>query len=140
VTPNPAPPLLAQLPARPAFAQDVIPALRIRDDVVVTLLETASGVASAQRPANLTVLASDPASGLAVIGVPTAPSAYAQHAARRGRAQCVQLGVRHPGRTRKSLDETVAVCGARARGCAGVTVTGGARSVRARAARRECHP
>jgi len=107
VTPNPVPPLLAQLPARPAFEdlafavaelesrlvpsllaleleqrpppgdqrtvpQDVIPALRIRDDVVVTLLETASG--AAQRPANLTVLARDPASGLAVIRVPAAPA------------------------------------------------------------------
>ena len=59
---------------QPAFARDVIPALRIRDDVVVTLLETASGVASVQRPANLTVLAGDSASGLAVIRVPTAPA------------------------------------------------------------------
>lgn len=59
---------------QPAFAQDVIPALRIRDDVVVTLLKTASGVASAPRPANLTLLARDPASGLAVIRVPTAPA------------------------------------------------------------------
>jgi hypothetical protein len=59
---------------QPAVAQDVIPALRIRDDAVVTLLELASGVARAPRPANLTVLARDPASGLAVIRVPTAPA------------------------------------------------------------------
>lgn len=109
VTPNPVPPLLAQLPARPAFedlvfavaelesrlvpsllaieieqrppsgdqpavAQDVIPALRIRDDVAVALLETTTGVARARRPADLTLLARDPASGLAVIRVQAAPA------------------------------------------------------------------
>lgn len=74
------PPLLAlelQQPSafggQPAAVQDVIPALRIRDDVAVTLLTATRGV-SAPRPADLTVLARDPASGLAVIRVPTAPA------------------------------------------------------------------
>ena len=42
--------------------------------MVVALLETATGVESAPRPADLSVLARDPASGLAVIRVPTAPA------------------------------------------------------------------
>jgi hypothetical protein len=109
VTPNLVPPLLAQLPTRPAFedlafavaelesrlvpsllaleleqrppsgdqpafAQDLVPALRIQDDVVVALLERATGAAIAPRFADLTLLARDPASGLAVIRVPPAPA------------------------------------------------------------------
>ncbi len=58
---------------QPAVAEDVIPALRIRDDVVVTLL-TATRAASEPRPADIAVLARDPASGLAVIRVPTMPA------------------------------------------------------------------
>ena len=58
---------------QPAVAQDVIPALRIRDDVVVALL-TATRVASPPRFGDLAVLARDSATGLAVIRVPTAPA------------------------------------------------------------------
>lgn len=58
---------------QPAAARDVIPALRIREDVAVTLL-TATPGATPPRPADLAVLARDPASGLAVIRVPTAPA------------------------------------------------------------------
>lgn len=93
-TPNPVPSLLTQLAARAGFEglavevaglesrlapslvalesdQDVIPALRIRDDVAVTRL-TANRIANLA--ASLTVLARDPASGLAVIRVPMAPA------------------------------------------------------------------
>ena len=95
-TPTPVPPLLTQFVDRTGFedlavevaglesrlapslvalefGQDVLAALRIHDDVVVALLTT-GGVAGAQSPANPTVLARDPASGLAVIRVPTAPA------------------------------------------------------------------
>jgi len=54
------------------FAQDVAPALRIHDDVVVALLPPAGGPAGTPSPAGFTVLARDPASGLAVIRVPAA--------------------------------------------------------------------
>ena len=96
-TPSPVPQLLTQLADRTGFedlavevaglesrlassllalefAQDVLPALRIHNDVVVALLATASGVEGAQPPAGPIVLARDPASGLAVIQVPTAPA------------------------------------------------------------------
>jgi serine protease DegQ len=93
--PNPVPQLLTQLTNRTGFedlavevaglesrlasslvalefAQDVAPALRIHDDVVVALLPPAGGPAGTLSPAGLTVLARDPASGLAVIRVPPA--------------------------------------------------------------------
>lgn len=56
------------------FARDVFPALRIHDDVVVALLPPASGAAGMPPAADPIVLARDPASGLAVIRVPTAPA------------------------------------------------------------------
>ena len=89
-TPNPVPSLLTQLAPRAGFedlavevaglesrlapslvalesGQDVLPALRIRDDVVVARL-------TSNLTPKLTVLARDPASGLAVIRVPAAPA------------------------------------------------------------------
>ncbi|MBI4886132.1 MAG: PDZ domain-containing protein [Acidobacteria bacterium] len=53
--------------------QDIVPALRIRDDVAVTLLTAARG-ADTPRPTDLAVLARDTASGLAVVRVPPAPA------------------------------------------------------------------
>jgi len=67
---------LAQPPpsgGQPAAALDLVPALRIRDDVVATLLTT-TRVVNQPRLADLAVLARDPASGLAVIRVPPAPA------------------------------------------------------------------
>lgn len=55
-----------------AAARDFISALRIRDDVAVTLM--APRATSPPRPSDLAVLARDPASGLAVIRVPAAPA------------------------------------------------------------------
>ena len=57
---------------RPAFVERVVPALRIRDDMVVTLLETATGVASAQPSTDVGIVARDPASGMALVRVPPA--------------------------------------------------------------------
>ena len=54
------------------FAQDVAPGLRIHDDIVVALLPPAGGPVGTPSAAGLTVLARDPASGLAVIRVPPA--------------------------------------------------------------------
>ena len=96
-TPNPVPQLLAQFVDRTEFedlafevaglgsrlasslvalefAQDILPALRIHDDIVVALLTTAEGVTGAPSPGDPIVLARDPASGLAVIRVPTGPA------------------------------------------------------------------
>ena len=95
-TPNPVPQLLTQFADRTGFedlavevaglesrlasslvalelAQDVFPALRIHDDVVVALLpeSRAAGVPPAADPV---VLGRDRASGLAVIRVPAAPA------------------------------------------------------------------
>ena len=58
---------------QPGAGRDVIPALRVRDGVAVTLLTAAEGV-NLRRPADFEVLARDPASGLAVIRVPPAPA------------------------------------------------------------------
>ena len=94
-TPNPVPQLLTQLVDRTGFedlavevaglesrlasslvalefARDVLPALRIHDDVVVALLPQAGGVAGMPPAADAMVLARDPATGLAVIRVPAA--------------------------------------------------------------------
>ncbi len=96
-TPNPVPQLLTQFADRTGFedlavevaglesrlasslvalefAQDVFPALRIHDDVVVVLLPKASGAAGAPPAADPVVLGRDRASGLAVIRVPVAPA------------------------------------------------------------------
>ena len=94
-TPNPVPQLLTQLADRTGFedlavevaglesrlasslvalefAQDVFPALRIHDDVVIALLTPTGGVAGTSPGADPMVLGRDPASGLAVIRVPAA--------------------------------------------------------------------
>ena len=57
---------------RLTVGERVVPALRIRNDVVVTLLDRETGVTTMEHSADRAVLARDPASGLAVVRVPAA--------------------------------------------------------------------